>query len=228
MNTYAKSMNTYAKSMEDLRKEYETYAKSMSIKEDHLIIIQGLPDVLRFSRVHNAMHPTQKARRFNKSTLILTCSRPNDFCSSSFAGSGTECAMAVKKKQTIGLKYEKHAKCQRQSTKYITSAVFVSVGRSIAHNGGDWRRRGFVVLPLVNAQMINYLPLVKSTSACFYNAMLGRFIYEKNIGFKVTVEFDCTDMIDEKHFTMNLIATRWLLTNSFQTILMIVRLTFRR
>ena len=78
-----------------LRKEYEDLRKEYEGKRRPFNNYLGLTDVLRFSRVHNAIHPTQKPEDLTRS-LILTCSRPNDFVVVPFAGSGTECAMAVK------------------------------------------------------------------------------------------------------------------------------------
>jgi DNA modification methylase len=46
------------------------------------------------------MHPTQKPEDLTRA-LILTCSRPNDLILVPFAGSGTECAMAVKEKRNF-------------------------------------------------------------------------------------------------------------------------------
>jgi hypothetical protein len=46
--------------------------------------------------------------------------------------------------------------------------------------------------------------LICSTRPCLFLAfVIGHFLLftmDKNIGFKVTVEFDCTNMIDEKTF----------------------------
>ena len=78
-----------------LRKEYEELRKEYEDKRRPFNNYLGLTDVQRFSRVHNAMHPTQKPEDLTRS-LILTCSRPNDLVVVPFAGSGTECAMAVK------------------------------------------------------------------------------------------------------------------------------------
>ena len=81
----------FEKPYEELRKEYEDKRRFFN---NYL----GLTDVLRFSRVHNAMHPTQKPEDLTRS-LILTCSRPNDLVVVPFAGSGTECAMSAKEKR---------------------------------------------------------------------------------------------------------------------------------
>lgn len=105
-----------------LRKEYEDKRRPFN---NHL----GLTDVLRFSRVHNAMHPTQKPEDLTRS-LILTCSRPKDFVVVPFAGSGTECAMAVKEgRKTIGFEItEKHAKMSNERVQNILRQPSLFVG----------------------------------------------------------------------------------------------------
>jgi site-specific DNA-methyltransferase (adenine-specific) len=80
---------------EYLRKEYEELRKEYEDKRRPFNNFLGLTDVLRFSREHNAQHPTQKPEKLTRA-LILTCSRPNDFVIIPFAGSGTECAMCEK------------------------------------------------------------------------------------------------------------------------------------
>jgi site-specific DNA-methyltransferase (adenine-specific) len=103
-----------------LRKEYEELRKEYEDKRRPFNNYLGLTDVLRFSRVHNAMHPTQKPEDLTRS-LILTCSRPNDFVVVPFAGSGTECAMSVKEgRKTIGFEItEKHAKMSNDRVQNI-------------------------------------------------------------------------------------------------------------
>jgi DNA modification methylase len=96
----------FEKPYEDLRKEYEDLRKEYEDKRRPFNNYLGLTDVLRFSRVHNAMHPTQKPEDLTRA-LILTCSRKNDLVVVPFAGSGTECAMAVKEMRTaIGFDVE--------------------------------------------------------------------------------------------------------------------------
>ena len=108
------------KEYEDLRKEYEDLRKEYEDKRRPFNNYLGLTDVLRFSRVHNAMHPTQKPEDLTRA-LILTCSRPNDLVVVPFAGSGTECAMAVKEgRKTIGFEIaEKHAKMSNDRVQNI-------------------------------------------------------------------------------------------------------------
>lgn len=101
-----KEYETLRQEYEYLRKEYEDLRKEYEDKRRPFNNYLGLTDVLKFSRVHNAMHPTQKPEDLTRS-LILTCSRPNDLVLAPFAGSGTECAMAVKeKRRCIGFEIE--------------------------------------------------------------------------------------------------------------------------
>jgi DNA modification methylase len=80
---------------EDLRKEYEDLRKEYEDLRRPFNNYLELTDVLRFSREHNANHPTQKPEKLTRA-LILTCSRKNDLVFVPFAGSGTECAMAAR------------------------------------------------------------------------------------------------------------------------------------
>lgn len=92
---------------EYLRKDYEDLRKDYEDKRRPFNNYLGLTDVLRFSRVHNAMHPTQKPEDLTRA-LILTCSREKDLVIVPFAGSGTECAMsAFEKRNFIGFDIEK-------------------------------------------------------------------------------------------------------------------------
>jgi site-specific DNA-methyltransferase (adenine-specific) len=85
---------------------------------------QKLTDVLRFSQqahiTGNYDHETCKPEHLTRS-LILTCSRPNDFVVVPFAGSGTECAMAVKEgRKSIGFEItEKYAKMSNDRVQNI-------------------------------------------------------------------------------------------------------------
>lgn len=117
---FQKPYEDLRKEYEDLRKEYEDLRKEYEDKRRPFNNYLGLTDVLRFSRVHNAMHPTQKPEDLTRA-LILTCSRPNDFVVVPFAGSGTECAMAVKEgRKTIGFEItEKHAKMSNDRVQNI-------------------------------------------------------------------------------------------------------------
>jgi site-specific DNA-methyltransferase (adenine-specific) len=104
----------FQKSYEDLRKEYEDLRKEYEDQRRYFNNYLKITDVLRFSRVHNGIHPTQKPEDLTR-TLILTCSKPKDLVFIPFAGSGTECAMAAKEGRNfigydINLKYCKIAK----------------------------------------------------------------------------------------------------------------------
>lgn len=86
-----------------------------------------LTDILRFSQQANITgnydHETCKPEHLTR-TLILTCSRENDLVFVPFAGSGTECAMAIKEnRQFIG--YDINPEYVAMATKrcsYISSA----------------------------------------------------------------------------------------------------------
>lgn len=97
------------KPYEELRKEYEELRRPFV---NHF----KLQEILRFSNEATKTgskydHDTVKPETLTRA-LILTCSRPNDLVLVPFAGSGTECAMAVKEgRKTIGFEItEKHAK----------------------------------------------------------------------------------------------------------------------
>ena len=97
----------FQKPYEDLRKEYEDLRKEYEAKRRPFNNDLLLTDVLKFPRVHNPNHPTQKPEKLTRA-LILTCSRPNDLVFVPFAGSGTECAMAAKEKRNyIGFDIER-------------------------------------------------------------------------------------------------------------------------
>ena len=112
-----------------LRKEYEELRKEYEDKRRPFNNYLGLTDVLRFSRVHNAMHPTQKPEDLTRA-LMLTCSRPNDLVVVPFAGSGTECAIAVKEgRKTIGFEItEKYAKMSNDRVQNILRQPSLFVG----------------------------------------------------------------------------------------------------
>ena len=93
---------------EDLRQEYEELRRPFI---NHF----KLQEILRFSNEAQKTgakydHETVKPETLTRA-LILTCSRENDLVLVPFAGSGTECAMAVKEKRNfIGFEInEKHA-----------------------------------------------------------------------------------------------------------------------
>ena len=84
------------KEYEDLRKEYEDLRQEFEYKRRYFKNEFALTDVFRFSRENNAFdHDTKKPEKLTRA-LILTCSRKGDLVVVPFAGSGTECAMAIK------------------------------------------------------------------------------------------------------------------------------------
>lgn len=104
-------------SYDELKKEYEETRRYFDNKFK-------LFDIMRFDQeahiTRNYDHDTVKPETLTRA-LILTCSRPNDFVVVPFAGSGTECAMAVKEnRRTIGFEItEKHAKMSNERVQKI-------------------------------------------------------------------------------------------------------------
>ena len=105
---------------EDLRLEYEDLRRPFNPTEEFKM------DVLRFSQEgHNTGqydHPTIKPEKLTR-YLIQTCSRENDLVVVPFAGSGTECAMALKEKRNfIGFEIEeKHVNTSNKRIELIKS-----------------------------------------------------------------------------------------------------------
>ena len=100
---FKKPYNTLCQEYETLRQEYETLRRpfNQSITQT---------DVLKYDQEAHITkqynHPTKKPEKLTRA-LILTCSRPNDLVFVPFAGSGTECAMAVKEgRKCIGFDIE--------------------------------------------------------------------------------------------------------------------------
>ena len=89
------SSGYFQKPYEELKQQYEELKQQYESQRRPFNNDLQLTDVLRFSRVHNAYHPTEKPEKLTRA-LILTCSRKNDLVFVPFAGSGTECAMAAK------------------------------------------------------------------------------------------------------------------------------------
>lgn len=115
------------KEYEELRKEYEELRRPFS---NHF----KLQEILRFSNEavktgSKYDHDTVKPETLTRA-LILTCSRPNDLVLVPFAGSGTECAMAVKEsRKTIGFEItEKHAKMSNDRVQNILRQPSLFVG----------------------------------------------------------------------------------------------------
>jgi len=101
------------KEYEDLRKEYEDLRKEYEDLRRPFNNYLHLGDVIRLPNYETSDydHDTIKPEKLTR-ILITTCSRENDLVIVPFAGSGTECSMAVKEKRTfIGYEItEKHAK----------------------------------------------------------------------------------------------------------------------
>jgi site-specific DNA-methyltransferase (adenine-specific) len=81
------------KEYEELRKEYEELRRPFNNE-----LFYG--DVIRIPNYETTKfdHDTVKPEKLTRA-LILTCSRENDLVFVPFAGSGTECAMAIKEKR---------------------------------------------------------------------------------------------------------------------------------
>jgi DNA modification methylase len=85
------------KEYEDLRKEYEDLRRPFNNERFYGDVIR-LPNYETSKYDHDTVKPEKLTRE-----LILTTSRPNDLVLVPFAGSGTECAMAIKEgRRTIG------------------------------------------------------------------------------------------------------------------------------
>lgn len=115
------------KEYEELRREYEELRRPFS---NHF----KLQEIFRFSNEavktgakydHDTVKPETLTR-----ALIMTCSRVNDLVVVPFAGSGTECAMAVKEgRKTIGFEItEKHAKMSNDRVQNILRQPSLFVG----------------------------------------------------------------------------------------------------
>lgn len=116
----------------DLKMEYESLKAEYESLRRPFKNSKKLTDVLKFSQQANITgnydHETCKPEHLTR-TLIMTCSRPNDLVVVPFAGSGTECAMAVKEdRRFIGFEIEaKYAKMSNERVKNILrqSSLFV-------------------------------------------------------------------------------------------------------
>jgi DNA modification methylase len=104
------------KEYEELRRPFENITKSTEILK------------VRF-KPSEYDHPTVKPEMLAR-LLILTSSRKNDLVLVPFAGSGTECAMAVKEgRKTIGFEItEKHAKMSNDRVQNILRQPSLFVG----------------------------------------------------------------------------------------------------
>lgn len=110
---YTTVQNKWGKHIFD--KEYKTLIEEYEKARRFFYNPNKYEEVLEFSQEGHITkeydHETKKPETLTRA-LILTCSRENDLVVVPFAGSGTECAMAVKEKRTfIGYEItEKHAK----------------------------------------------------------------------------------------------------------------------
>ena len=90
------------KEYEELRKEYEELRRPFN-NALHLGDVIRLPNYETSNYDHDTVKPEKLTR-----ILINTCSRKNDLVVVPFAGSGTECAMAIKEgRKAIGFDIEK-------------------------------------------------------------------------------------------------------------------------
>jgi DNA modification methylase len=100
------------KPYEELRAEYEELRAEYEELRRPYNNVFNLQEVLNFSNEQGTTgakydHDTVKPETLTRA-LILTCSRVNDLVIVPFAGSGTECAMAVKEKRvTVGYELTK-------------------------------------------------------------------------------------------------------------------------
>jgi DNA modification methylase len=114
------------KEYETLRQEYETLRRPFNN-------FKKLFDIMSFDQEAHITgkydHDTCKPETLTRA-LIITCSRVNDLVVVPFAGSGTECAMAVKEgRKTIGFEItEKHAKMSNNRVQNILRQPSLFVG----------------------------------------------------------------------------------------------------
>lgn len=103
------------KEYDDLRKEYDDLRRPFN-NSLHLGDVIRLPNYETSNYDHDTIKPEKLTR-----ILITTCSRENDLVVVPFAGSGTECAMAVKEgRKTIGFEItEKHAEMSNKRVQKI-------------------------------------------------------------------------------------------------------------
>jgi len=106
------------KEYEELRKEYEElrrpFANYFKLQEIFRFSNEAVKTGAKYD--HDTVKPETLTR-----ALIMTCSREDDLVVVPFAGSGTECAMAVKEgRKTIGFEItEKHAKMSNDRVQNI-------------------------------------------------------------------------------------------------------------
>lgn len=109
---FKNNYDAFQKPYDELRKEYDELRKEYEELRRPFANLFKLQEILRFSNEATKTgakydHETVKPETLTRA-LILTCSRPNDLVLVPFAGSGTECAMAIKEKRNfIGFDIEK-------------------------------------------------------------------------------------------------------------------------
>jgi len=117
----------WQKEYEELRKEYEElrrpFANYFKLQEIFRFSNEAVKTGSKYD--HDTVKPETLTR-----ALIMTCSRVNDLVVVPFAGSGTECAMAVKEgRKTIGFEItEKHAKMSNDRVQNILRQPSLFVG----------------------------------------------------------------------------------------------------
>ena len=114
----------------DLRLDYNYLRQQYEIKRRHFNNFMKSTEVLKVRFTPSEFdHETVKPEKLAR-LLIKTCSRPNDLVVVPFAGSGTECAMAVKEgRKTIGFEItEKHAKMSNDRAQNILRQPSLFVG----------------------------------------------------------------------------------------------------
>jgi len=117
----------WQKEYEELRKEYEElrrpFANYFKLQEIFRFSNEAVKTGAKYD--HDTVKPETLTR-----ALIMTCSRPNDLVVVPFAGSGTECAMAVKEgRKTIGFEItEKYAKMSNDRVQNILCQPYLFVG----------------------------------------------------------------------------------------------------
>ena len=98
---FQKEYEELRKEYEELRKEYEELRRPFN-NALHLGDVIRLPNYETSDHEHDTIKPEKLTRIF-----ITTCSRKNDLVLVPFAGSGTECAMAIKEgRRFIGFDVE--------------------------------------------------------------------------------------------------------------------------
>jgi len=123
----------FKKEYEVFKKEYEVFKKEYEELRRPFNNFKKLFDIMSFDQEAHITgkydHDTVKPETLTRA-LILTCSRPNDLVVVPFAGSGTECAMAVKEgRKTIGFEItEKHAKMSNERVQNILCQPSLFVG----------------------------------------------------------------------------------------------------